>query len=454
MDHEQLQSFDPATGELVGAVPVTPPERIAELVAVARAAAPAWAALGAPARADVLRGAGARIVARVEELGRLLSREMGKPTKEARGEVLSCGHLDDELAEMVEAFSPRQLADTRTVTDLLQEPYGVCAAITPWNFPISMPHWMCLPALMAGNAVVLKPSEETPLIAQAYVDALNAVLPPGVLQVVHGAEQQGKALVAADVDLIAFTGSRAAGAHILAAAAPTLKRVILELGGKDPMLVLEDADVQQAAKFAVRNSFRNAGQVCVSTERIYVDEAIADAFEAAVIELTGQLEVGPGLRDGVDVGPMISVRQRDHVLEQIDRAVVQGATVAAGGRGHHGNFVMPTVLTHVTHDMDVMSEETFGPVACIVRVDGDDEAVELANDTPYGLGASVWGGDVERATAVARRVNAGMVGVNRSCGGATGSPWVGAKQSGFGFHGGIDGHRQFSQTRIVSRPRP
>ncbi|MEE2827807.1 MAG: aldehyde dehydrogenase family protein, partial [Myxococcota bacterium] len=385
------------------------------------------------------------------ELGRLLTAEMGKPLREAVGEVRSCGsHLGEELDEMVGAFEPELLEDGRTSTWLCHDPLGVAAAITPWNFPISMPHWMVLPALMAGNTVVLKPSEETPLIAQAYTDLLASCLPEGVLSVIHGDEAQGKALVQAEVDLIAFTGSRHAGSHILGSAAEGLKRVILELGGKDPLVVLDDADLEKAAKFAVRNSFRNAGQVCVSTERIYVLEPIADRFEEEVARLTTALKVGDGSAEGVEVGPMVNAAQRDHVLGQIDDALRAGARLLAGGKGHQGNLLQPTVLAGLDHSMDIMRRETFGPVACIVRCADEDEAVRLANDTVYGLGAVVFGGNEERAAAVARRIRAGMVGINRGVGGAQGSPWVGAKQSGFGYHGGPYGHRQFAQARIIS----
>jgi acyl-CoA reductase-like NAD-dependent aldehyde dehydrogenase len=447
-----LTSFNPATGEPVGTVPLTPIDQIPAIVARARSAWPAWAARGAAGRADLIRGAADLFVERADELGDLLTAEMGKPLAEGRGEVRSCGGkgLLAELDEMVDALRPEVLQDGRTYTELIHQPFGVAAAITPWNFPISMPHWMVLPSLVAGNTVVLKPSEETPLIAQAYVDLLHTVLPPGVLSVVHGADDQGKALVAADIDLIAFTGSREVGKAILAAAAPGLTRVVLELGGKDPLVVLEDADLVKAARFAVRNSFGNAGQVCVSTERIYVHEAIADEFEAALKHRTSQLRVGNGTDEGVDVGPMISARQRDHVLAQLDDAVAHGARVIAGGEGHHGLWVMPTFL-EADHSMDVMKRETFGPVACVVRVRDEDHAVRLANDSPFGLGAVVFGRDEDRAWSVAQRIDAGMVGVNRGVGGAHGSPWVGTKESGYGYHGGRYGHRQFAQARIVSR---
>jgi acyl-CoA reductase-like NAD-dependent aldehyde dehydrogenase len=452
MAAEHLESTNPANGEPIGRVPVTPPGAVGAIVERARAAQAAWNELGCEGRARLLAAAGQAIGERADKLGHLVTTEMGKPLAEAIGEVKSCADgTPDTLREVAEAIAPEVKDDGRVRSTIYHDPFGVCACIAPWNFPFAMPHWMVLPALATGNTVILKPSEQTPLTGQAYADLLNEFLPPEVLQVVHGDEAQGAALVAADLDLIAFTGSRAAGKHIMAAAAPRLKRVILELGGKDPLLVLEDADLALAAKFAARNSFRNAGQVCVSTERIYVDKKVADRFVNLLVEEAAKLPVGSGLDKNTRVGPMVSTGQRDHVLRQIDRAVAMGAQVAHGGGGHHGNFVMPTVLVGVRPDMPIAQEETFGPVACVTTVESDDEAVRLANDTPYGLGAVVFGAP-ERAARVARRLNAGMIGVNQSVGGARGTPWVGARESGYGFHSSVEGHRQFCQVRVVSQP--
>lgn len=450
MDH--LSSTDPATGAVVGEVPVTPATEVQRVVDRARAAQMGWAALGLEGRAEILKKAAAIFTERDERHAELITREMGKPLKEALLEARSLGAgLAHEVEDMVDALSPEIVEDARAHSTVFHDPLGVVGAITPWNFPMSMPSWMVLPALMAGNSVVLKPSEETPLCGQAYADALNEVLPPDVLMVIHGADDQGKALVLSDVDMIAFTGSREVGKHIMREASATLKRVVLELGGKDPMIVLEDADIEKAAKFAAFNSFRNCGQVCVSTERIFVLDSIADDFERALTAVTDTMTLGSGL-DGADVGPMVNAGQRDHVLAQIDSAVTAGATVLTGGDGHHGNFVTPTVLTGVTEEMDIGHVETFGPVACVTRVSSADEAVERANDTRFGLGAVVFGEDKERTAAVARRLTAGMIGVNRAAGGVAGTPWVGARESGFGFHKSKDGHRQFAQTRVLTRP--
>lgn len=449
-----LPSFNPATGEKVGEVPVASVEQVRAAVARARASQPVWGRMSFEERVSALAKAGERLVARSDELGELLTKEMGKPLREGRGEVKACGAgMQKSAQEMAAALAPEVLEDDNTRSTIYFDPFGVCAAITPWNFPLAMPHSLVVPALVAGNAVVLKPSEETPLIAQAYVDILNEFLPPGILQVVHGADSQGKALVEAEVDLIAFTGSRETGKKIMAAAAGGLKRLVLELGGKDAMIVLDDADLDQAAKFAAMNSFRNAGQVCVSTERILVDARIADDFAQRVAEFARNLKVGDGLEEGVQMGPMINQRQKDHVVRQVSSAVKHGARVVAGGEGHHDNFFQPTVLVDVMPDMDIMKAETFGPVACITRFDDVEDAVRLANDTRFGLGATVFGNPNGKALEVARRLDAGMIGVNKSCGGASGAPWVGAKESGYGFHSSVAGHRQFAQTRVVSVPR-
>ncbi len=328
---ECLKSYNPATGEEVGEVPVTPVAEIPAIVARARAAQSAWAALGLEGRAELLAKAADVFGERVEKHAELITTEMGKPLNEAVYEAKSLGGgLARELDEIVEALAPDLLDDGRARSTVYHDPLGVVGAITPWNFPMSMPSWMIIPALGAGNTVVFKPSEETPLCGQAYADALNEVLPDDVLIVVHGADDQGKALVQSDVDMIAFTGSREVGKHIMREASGNLKRVVLELGGKDPMIVLDDADVVQAAKFAAANSFRNAGQVCVATERIFVLDSVAEEFEKALAEAASTMKVGPGL-EGSDVGPMVNARQRDHVLAQVEAAVSAGARVLAGG---------------------------------------------------------------------------------------------------------------------------
>ena len=450
-----LRSLDPATGEEVGRLPLTPVESIAGMVRTARGAQGEWGALALEERVRRLRPAAAALAAGAKELGELIMREMGKPRGDAVGEATyAATAFERELDEVAAAIAPETLRDERTLTTLHFDPLGVCAAITPWNFPLLMPQENVLPALVAGNAVLLKPSELTPLVAAAWVAKVAPCLPAGVLQLVVGDERQGRALVDAEVDLVAFTGSREAGKAIMKAAAGGLKRLVLELGGKDPLVVRQDADLEAAAAFAVRNSFRNAGQVCVSTERIYVHREVAEPFRALVVEKARALVQGPGNGEGVQIGPMVSAEQKAKVAAAVEKAVAQGARVLLGGVPGPGNFYPPTVLDNLSHRMDIMREETFGPVACIMEYGSDEEALRLANDSPYGLGAAVFGRDVAAAQAFARRLQSGMIGVNQGCGGARGSPWVGARQSGFGFHSGPHGHRQFTQVRIVSSPLP
>jgi succinate-semialdehyde dehydrogenase/glutarate-semialdehyde dehydrogenase len=446
-----LESINPATGEVVGSVPVTPVDAIPGVVAKARAAQPAWNALGLEGRLELMRPIADRLIEEAPEIGKLITTEMGKSTPEAQGETsYGASQFASELVSAFEAFQPEEIADENTRSILYRDPLGVSAAITPWNFPMLMPQQCIMPSLMAGNCVIFKPSEETPLVGQAYADILNEFLPEGVLQVVHGADDQGKALVASDINLVAFTGSREVGSKILTACGPELKRVVLELGGKDALIVLQDADLEEAASFAVQNSFRNSGQVCVSTERIYVEDSIADEFETLVVEKTKEWKQGDPTDETVKIGPMVSSIQRDIVLAQLEQALKDGATLRCGG-GTQENYIEPTVLTGCSHDMQIMHDETFGPICCIQRFSGDAEAIALANETPYGLGGAVYG-ETQHAVDVARQLTPGMVGINKGCGGADGTPWVGACQSGYGYHSGRDGHRQFTQVRVVSIP--
>lgn len=446
-----LESINPATGEVVGTVPITPIDEVSGVVAKARTAQPAWNALGLEGRLELMRPIADRLIEKSSEIGKLITAEMGKSTPEAQGEAsYGASQFAGEVVSAFEAFQPEEIADDNTRSILYRDPLGVSAAITPWNFPMLMPQQCIAPSLMAGNCVIFKPSEETPLVGKAYADILNEFLPEDVLQVIQGADEQGKALVASDINLVAFTGSREVGSKILTACAPELKRVVLELGGKDALIVLDDADLEAAASFAVQNSFRNSGQVCVSTERIYVEDSIADEFENLVVEKTKEWKQGDPTDDSVKIGPMVSSIQRDIVLAQLDQALKDGAVLRYGG-STHDNYIEPTVLTGCSHDMQIMHDETFGPICCIQRFTGDAQAIALANETPYGLGGAVYG-ETKHAVDVARHLTPGMVGINKGCGGAEGTPWVGACQSGYGYHSGRDGHRQFTQVRMVSIP--
>ena len=328
----------------------------------------------------------------------------------------------------------------------MREPYGVVGIISPWNYPFSIPATEALAALVAGNAVVLKPSEFTSLVALELESLLHAAgVPENVLQVVVGDGATGAALLHSrggpGIDKLVFTGSVATGKRIAVAAAERLLPVVLELGGKDPMLVLDDADVDVASSAAVWGAFLNAGQTCLSVERCYVHRSLYDAFLKACVAKTKKLRVGHGLDRETDVGPMIHERQLQIVESHVDDAVARGARVLAGGSRFPElgkNFYQPTVLADVTHEMRIMREETFGPVLPVMAFDSDEEAVRLANDTEFGLAASVWTRNRERGERLARCIQAGTVMVNDvvSCFGISEAPHGGVKSSGVGRSNG------------------
>jgi len=449
-----IADLDPASGDLIAEIPCATAEEVQAAVGRARAAQPAWAELDIEARAAALARFGERLAADAEHLGELVTREMGKTLRSAVGEVKGyASGVSTEAQEVVEALAPISYGDKAKNVTTVHEPLGVVAAVTPWNFPVGMPLSIITPALVAGNTVVFKPSEHTPLTGARIAELLQAELPAGVLELVQGAGATGAALVDADVDMVGFVGSRATGQSIMNAAAGSLKRLVLELGGKDPMVVFEDADLEAAARCAVEHSLRNTGQVCCSVERVYVAEAIADEFEARVVERAQGWTHGDGREADVKMGPLVSEGQRAKVAAQVRAAVEEGAQLRVGGVQPEGAgwFYPATVLTGVGQGHRITHEETFGPVVAVTRFDGsEDEGVRFANDTVYGLGANVWTADPARAARVAARLRAGQVGVNRYLGGAAGSPWVGARQSGLGHLGGPDGHRQFTVPKTIA----
>ncbi len=381
------------------------------------------------------------------QLSQLLSQEMGKDIRRATGEVEGAIFSGAYLAD--EAMAALQTRDLDYGTKLHYRALGVVAVISPWNYPVMMANNLIVPALVAGNCVILKPSEETPLIAQAFFEHLVTHLPEGVFSLLHGDGKVGEMLVDSDVDLIAFTGSQAVGKKIMARAAPQLKRLVMELGGNDPMIVMANANIEQAVRFALASSFENAGQMCTSTERVYVDETIAEQFEQRVVELASQYKVGAWNEPGVNIGPIINAKQHGKIMEHIRDAQEKGGKVLLGGLEQPERYIHPTVITRMSNDMRMEQEETFGPVVAISRYTNIEDAIERANDSDYGLGAVVFGAD--GAEAVANQLEAGMIGINQGPGGSGDAPWVGAKQSGFGFHGSAEGHRQFAQVSVMSK---
>lgn len=424
-------------------------------VARARAAHAAWSDLGIRRRIGLLRRFQRELHARQSEIAAAITRESGKPYAEALvTEVLVVLDASRFLIENAysllrdEPLPHGNLAAKLKSGKLVREPYGVVGIISPWNYPFSIPATETLAALVAGNTVVLKPSELTPLVALELQALLRAAgFPEDVFQVVVGDGAAGSSLVLAAIDKMVFTGSVATGKRIAMVAAERLLPVLLELGGKDPMLVLDDADVDVASSAAVWGAFVNAGQACLSVERCYVHRSLYQGFLNACVEKTKKLRIGNGMDPETDVGPMIHERQLSVVESHVEDATARGARVVAGGarlKEMGANFYAPTVLADVTHDMRIMREESFGPVLPVMAFDSDDEAVQLANDSEYGLAASVWTRDRERGERLARRIQVGTVMVNDliSCFGIREAPHGGVKASGVGrTHGrfGLEG---------------
>jgi acyl-CoA reductase-like NAD-dependent aldehyde dehydrogenase len=441
----EIVSYNPATGEEIGRVPHSTMEDVERAVGRARVAQPAWAALSFRQRRKIILKARQLMLDESEMLASLVSQETGKPAAEALSmEVVPTLDAMHYFAHAAENLLEPQKIDIGQYglmgrsSSIVFKPLGVIGIISPWNFPLATPADEIVMALMSGNAVVLKPSELTPLIALKIGDLYaRAGLPKDVLAIVTGDGRTGAALIEARVDKIMFTGSVATGKRVAAAAAKYLTPVVLELGGKDPMIVMDDANLDNAARGAVWGAFANAGQACASVERCYVQESIATAFIDRVVELTNALKQGVGDDPSVDVGAMTNERQLQIVERHVNEAVQDGAEVLTGGRRTpdlNGYFYQPTVLTNVDHRMTIMREETFGPTLPIMTFRSEDEAIQLANDSPYGLTASVWTTDMEKGRRMAEAIEAGTVMVNEVVytHGIAQTPWGGVKDSGYG----------------------
>src|SRR6266446_3489004 len=462
----KVSSVNPATGEVLRELECAGDAEVQAAVARARAAQVAWAQIGARRRIAVLREFQRRLHGKKSEIAEAITREAGKPVAEAlTTEVLvvldAARFLIDNAHRLLrdEPVPHGGLATKLKRGRLVREPYGVVGIISPWNYPVSIPATETLAALVAGNAVVLKPSEFTSLVALELASLLyGAGVPQDVFQVVVGDGATGAALIHSPIDKLVFTGSVATGKRIAAGAAERLLPVVLELGGKDPMLVLDDADVDVASSAAVWGAFVNAGQTCLSVERCYVHRSLYESFLKACVEKTKKLRVGHGLDRDTDVGPMIHERQLRIVESHIEDAVARGARVLAGGSRLPEigpNFYQPTVLADVTHEMRIRVEETFGPVLPVMAFDSDDEAVRLANDSEFGLAASVFTRDGARGERLARRIQAGTVMVNDaiSCFGISEAPHGGIKSSGVGRTHGRFGLQEMVRIKYLDFDR-
>ncbi len=462
----KLVSTNPATGEVLREFECASAAEVREAVARARCAQPEWQGRAVRDRLAIVQNFQHLLNERKQQVARIITSEAGKPIVEALlTEILVVLDASRFLLQESHGFLREQpvphgsLATKAKTGRLIREPYGVIGIISPWNYPFSIPATETLAALVTGNTVVLKPSELTPLSALELASLLrDAGVPEDVFQIVVGDGPTGAALVESGIDKLVFTGSVATGRRIAQAAAARLLPVVLELGGKDPMIVLDDADVDVASSGAVWGAFVNAGQACLSVERCYVHRSIYDRFISVCAKKTMQLRVGNGMDPEIDIGPLIHERQLQTVVQHVEDAQSRGARVVAGGERLTSlgpNFYSPTVLADVNHEMRVMREETFGPVLPIMAFGSDAEAVRLANDSEYGLAASVWTRDRARGESIARQINAGTVMVNDavSCFGISEAPHGGVKASGIGRTHGRFGLEEMVRVKYLDSDR-
>ena len=454
--HASEAVLNPATGDAIGEVPHASEAQLDQAVAAAHRAFPAWAATHPRKRSGILRRAADLVRERREHIGRLLTQEQGKTLPEAIGEVDAAAEVLDWYAEEGRRAYGRVVRAQGSVRSfVLQEPVGVCAAFTPWNFPAITPIRKIAGALAAGCTLVLKPSEETPATALELARALvDAGLPAGVLNIVFGVPDEVSTRIIANpaVRKISFTGSTAVGKHLSRLAADHMIRTTMELGGNAPFLVFADADVEQAAAYGAGFKYRNAGQVCISPQRFLVEESAYERFTAAFVAVANKVSVGDGLELGSTMGPVANQRRIEAVEKLIADARAGGARVASGGErtGNAGFMHQATVLADVPDTALAMREEIFGPVAAIAPFRTLDEAIARANGTPMGLAAYAFTNSTRTASALMDGVKAGMLGLNSIAISTPETPFGGVKESGHGSEGGIEGLHAYQDTKMVA----
>ncbi|HEV7713769.1 MAG TPA: NAD-dependent succinate-semialdehyde dehydrogenase [Asanoa sp.] len=453
---ERFDVTDPATGKVIAQMAAATADDVRRAIATAEAAAPGWGRTTAPQRSRILRRWFDLIVANADDLAAILTAEQGKPLAEAKGEILyGAGFVEWYAEEAKRTYGeviPSNVAGRRLLT--LRQPVGVTASITPWNFPSAMILRKAGPALAAGCPMIIKPAEETPLSAAALVElAHRAGIPAGVLNLIAGDPPMIGGLLTESpaVRALSFTGSTEVGKLLMAQSAKTVKKLALELGGNAPLIVFDDADVDTAVAGAMASKFRNAGQTCVCANRIIVQSGIHDVFVEKFQQAIEALRVGNGFESDSEQGPLISEDAVAKVRRHIADAVAGGATVRAGGDRHPlgGTFFTPTLLTGVTRDMLICREETFGPVAPVIKFDTEDEAVAIANDTPFGLAAYFFTTDLGRTWRVGEALEFGVVGVNTGLISYEGAPFGGVKESGLGREGSLHGIDEFTEIKYL-----
>jgi succinate-semialdehyde dehydrogenase/glutarate-semialdehyde dehydrogenase len=459
-DHGATEIRNPATGEVVDRVAAATQEDVDRAIDAADSAFKKWSAVAPSQRAEILYRAAHLLKERDKDLARLLTQEQGKPLREAGLEIRRFAHTLEHYAGLAKSIRGGYVPalDDKRYGMIIKKPIGVCGAIVPWNFPVSLLGNKIGPALITGNTVVVKPAGTTPLTdVQAVMILHEAGLPPGVLNIVPGpARIVGETLLKDErVRKIGFTGATSTGKHVMEVAAQTVKRVTLELGGSDPMIVCDDADIDEAVSAASVGRFFNCGQACLAIKRLYLFDKIYDEFVAKLVGKMEKLRVGNGLEQGIIVGPLHTAAQRDEVEEQVKDAVQHGARILSGGKRpsgdaySKGNFYLPTLLVDVDENSKVVKEEVFGPALPIMKVKDFDEAIEKANSSIYGLGSSIWTRDLDKATQAAERLDAGYTWINSPQIIFDELPFGGVKQSGLGKEHGEEALDYYMETKSV-----
>lgn len=456
-DGRTLDVIDPSTGDVILAVADAGPVDGLAALAAAQNAQASWGASAPRTRAEILRHAFEAVMDRADDFARLISWEMGKPLAESRGEVAYGAEFLRWFSEEAPRISGRYATAPDGGNRLLvnKRPVGPSLLITPWNFPLAMATRKIGPAIAAGCTVVLKPAEATPLTALLLTQILHEVgVPPGVLNVIttsQPAEVTGPLIADPRLRKISFTGSTPVGRHLMEQASQQVLRVSMELGGNAPLIVCADADLDEAVAGAIAAKMRNGGESCVAANRILVDRSIEREFTEALAKRMSEFVVGPGLDPKSTLGPLIDERARDSIVHKVAQATELGARVVVGGEApkSEGYFYPATVLANVTTDMAIVSEEIFGPVATVMAFDKDDEAIRLANATPFGLVAFVFTRDLDRALRLSEQLEAGMVGINTGVISNPAAPFGGVKSSGLGREGGFEGIEEFLETVYI-----
>jgi succinate-semialdehyde dehydrogenase/glutarate-semialdehyde dehydrogenase len=453
----RIEVSDPATGEVLASIPSLGRAETRAAIEAAERAQKAWAARPAKERSAILRRWFDLIMANQDDLGAILTAEQGKPLAEGKGEIAYAASFIEFYAEEAKrvygSIVPAPTGDRRIV--VLKQPVGVCAAITPWNFPAAMITRKAGPALAAGCSMVVKPATQTPLSAFALAElAARAGLPAGLLSVITGkaGEIGGEMTANPTVRKVTFTGSTEVGKVLMEQSAATVKKISLELGGNAPFIVFDDADVDAAVEGAMASKYRNTGQTCICTNRLLVQDKVHDAFVAKLAGKVKDLKVGSGFEAGVMQGPLIDMAAVAKIEEHVADAVAGGARVVVGGRRHAlgRSFFEPTLITGVTPDMKVAREETFGPLAPVFRFSTEEEAIAMANDTPFGLASYFYSRDIGRVWRVAEALEYGLVGVNAGLISTEVAPFGGYKESGIGREGGPWGIEEFLEVKYVA----